>query len=388
MDIQTQEQRALHESAERFLARQCDFARHRRRLQSADASFDRALWGRFAEMGWLGVLVPESSGGLAYRPVDALPIVEAMGAQFVAEPYQEAALASAQLLLTLGDQEQQQRWLPPLADGKALTLLAHAEHGARYDLRCVTALAHRTADGYRLSGVKCALPFGDQADRWLVSARTSGALGDAEGISLFVVEAGAEGLRFVRHEGLGGEPWADAVFDGVVVPVNARLGPEGGAFAAIEAAHELLLAAAGMEAVGVLQAVLEATCEYARTRRQFGQPLASFQVIAHRLVDMFTQVELTRSLAWMAADQVGTTDDASSQRRRQLLSACKAQVSGACRLVSEHAVQIHGGIGMTDELALSHQVRRLLGIERRLGDRFEHLGRLAEAVAAGEGIYA
>lgn len=196
------------------------------------------------------------------------------------------------------------------------------------------------------------------------------------------------GLRFVRHEGLGGEPWADVLLDGVAVSSDARLGSEGGAFAAIEAAHELLLAAASIEAVGTLQAVLAATCDYARTRRQFGQPLSSFQVIAHRLVDMFTQVELTRSLAWMAVDQFGPARDASPQRRRLLLSACKAQVSTACRQVGEHAIQIHGGIGMTDELALSHQVRRLLGIERRLGDRFEHLGRLAEAVAAKEGIYA
>lgn len=388
MDIQTQEQIALYDSAARFLAQQCDFARHRRQLQRAEASFDRALWERFAEMGWLGVLAPESAGGLGYLAADAMPIVEAMGAQFVAEPYQEAALGSALLLRTLGDEAQQKRWLLPLAEGRALTLMAHAEHGARYDLRCVSTNAQRVSDGYRLNGVKCALPYGDEADRWLVSARTSGAQGEAEGISLFVVEAGAAGLRFVRHEGQGGEPWADVVLDGVVVPTDARLGSDGGAFAAIEAAHELLLAAASIEAVGTLRAVLEATCEYARTRQQFGKPLSSFQVIAHRLVDMFTQVELTRSLAWMAADQFGPACEASPRRRRLLLSACKAQVSAACRLVGEHAVQIHGGIGMTDELALSHQVRRLLGIERRLGDRFEHLGRLAEAVAAGEGIYA
>ncbi|MGB3067337.1 MAG: acyl-CoA dehydrogenase [Ottowia sp.] len=388
MEIQTHEQRALHDSAARFLSQQCDFSRHRRQQQDTEAPFDRALWARFAEMGWLGVLVPESAGGLGYPVADALPIVEAMGAQFVTEPYQEVALASVQLLLALGDEVQQERWLPAIADGRGLTLLAHAEHGARYDLRCVSTRAERMGEGYRLNGAKCALPFGDAADRWLVSARTSSASGDVEGISLFVVEAGTAGLRFARHEGLCGEPWADMVLEGVAVPASARLGAEGGAFAAIEAAHELLIAAASMEAVGTLQAVLESTREYAGTRRQFGKPLSSFQVIAHRLVDMFTQVELTRSLAWMAADQFGPAREASPERRRLLLSACKAQVSAACRQVGEHAVQIHGGIGMTDELALSHQVRRLLGIERRLGDRFEHLGRLAEAVSAGQAIYA
>lgn len=386
MWIDDDERRALRDSAARFLSQQCDFARHRRRL-AADAPLDRALWRRFAELGWLGMLLPDSVGGLGLRSADALAIVQAMGAQFVVEPYQET-LAAAHLLLATGDAAQHRRWLPGLCDGSALTLPAHAEHGARYELRCVQTRAVRAGTGYRLDGAKCALPFGAEADRLLVSARTAGAAGDADGISLFVVERGAHGLHLQPRTGLGGEPWADAVLDGVVVAGEARLGAEGAAFGAIAAAHDLLLAAACAEAVGTLQAVLDASCAYARTRRQFGQPLAGFQVIAHRLVDMFTQVEQARALAGTAAAQLADPAAQPAARGPLLLAACKAQVSAACRLVGEQAVQVHGGIGMTDELAVSHQVRRLLAIERRLGDRFHHLGVLGAAVAGGGGLYA
>ncbi|MBH1963430.1 MAG: acyl-CoA dehydrogenase family protein [Comamonadaceae bacterium] len=387
METETQDNLALYDSAARFLAEQCGFARHLRIQRSSIAPLDRALWARFADMGWLGVLLPESDGGLGYEVADALPIVEAMGQQFVTEPYQEA-LAAMQLLLTQGDRTQRGHWLPSLIEGSALMLLAHAEHGAGYDLRCVGTRAQSEGGGYRLDGTKCAVPFGDSADGWLVSARTGHESGDAEGLSLFIVEAGSAGVHFARHEGICGEPCVDIVLDGVVVPAAARLGSDGRAYPAIEAAHDLLLALACVESVGTLKSVLDSTCAYARTRHQFGQRLSSFQVISHRLVDMFTQVELTRSVARFAADQFGPARDAHARRRRQLLSACKAQTSTACRLVGEHAVQIHGGIGMTEELALSHQVKRLLSIERRLGDRFEHLGRIAEAVSAGEGIYA
>lgn len=387
VETKAQERRALYESAVRFLGEQCDFQRYRGMQQRSESFIDRTLWQRFGEMGWLGALVPESEGGLDYLAADAMPIIEAMGEYFVSEPFQEAALASTQLLLELGDSEQKARWLPALCGGRALILPAHAEHGARYDLRCVRSQARRLGEGYRLDGVKCALAYGSSADVLLVSARTTGATGDCEGISLFAIETTSKGVRFERNDGICGEPMFDVVLEAVTVPRSARLGVEGAAFPAIEQAHELLLAAASAEAVGALQAVLRSTCDYARTRQQFGKPLAAFQVIAHRLVDMFTQVELVKSLAGHAADQFGPTREQSPKRRRLLLSACKAQVSAACRSVREHAIQIHGGMGMVDEVAVSHQARRLLRIERRLGDQFEHLGRLSEAVSAGEGIY-
>lgn len=385
MQHPTAEQRALHDSATRFLAQQCDFARHRRRQQEPDAGFDRALWTRMGELGWLGVMVSEAAGGLGQAPRAALAIIEAMGGQFVSEPYPQA-LAAAQLLQALGSALQQQRWLPGLCEGSVLMLPAHAEPGARDALACVQTRAHAVAEGYRLDGRKSALPWGQAADAWLVSARTGGALDSTDGLALFIVPRDAAGLRLERHEDMAGEPVADLVLDGVAVPPDALLGPAGGAFAALDAAHAFLLAAACAEAVGTLEAVVQSTRDYARTRRQFGAPLSSFQVIAHRLVDMFTQVQLARSMAQLAARLIDEWD--ASPQQQLSLSACKAQVSAACRFVGEQAIQIHGGIGMTDELALSHQVRRLLALERRGGDRFHHLGILTERVMQGAGLYA
>ncbi len=377
----TPERRALRDSARRFLAQQCDFARHRRQ-QRPDADFDRALWRRFGEMGWLGAMVAEDAGGLGQSALEALAVVEAMGGQFVAEPYAQA-LAAAQLLQTLGDAAQRQRWLPGLCDGSLLILPAHAEPGSGHALDCVATRAVRVASGWRLDGLKCAVPCGAAADWLLISARIDAA---PEGLSLFAVERGAAGLNIEADAGIAGEALAELRLEAVEVPAQALLGRAGGACAAIEAAHDLVLAAACAEAAGTLEAVLQASCDYARTRQQFGVPLASFQVIAHRLVDMYTQGQLARSMAALAAQCL--IDETPAAQRRLRLSAAKAQVSAACQFVGEQAIQIHGGIGMTDELALSHQVRRLLAIDLRLGDRFHHLGVLSAAVMAGASLYA
>ena len=379
--------RALQDSAERLLRQAYGFERHRQRV-AQQGGLDRALWARFAEMGWLGMTVPAAAGGLGQDLPAAMGLVETLGRHLVVEPYQEAALASTRLLCLLGHAAQQAAWLPGIADGSALTVPAHAEAGARYALACVQTRAIRVGEGagggWRIDGAKCAVALGHDADRLLVSARTAGALDDPAGISLFVVERGAAGLSSSCYAGIDGTPLADLRFDGVRVAQGARLGEEGGAFAAIADAHALLLAAACVESIGVMQALLDASRDYAKTRRQFGTPLAGFQVIAHRLVDMFTQVELSRSLAWVAVGQAM----APGPKAARMLSACKAQISAACRQVGEHAVQLHGGIGMTDELPASHHYRRLVAIERRLGDRFHHLGLLAEAVSAGNGLYA
>lgn len=382
MQSSSLETSALQTSAVRFLAQQCSFARHRQRQPGV--RLDRALWRQLGEMGWLGVMLSEESGGLGQSPREALTLVEAMGAQFVAAPY-APALAAAQLLQAAGSAEQRARWLPSVCDGSALLLLAHAEAGSGHALPCVQTRASAVADGYLLSGSKCTLPWGDDADALLISARLGGALDDEDGIALFMVEPGSAGLHFERREGIAGEPLVDVRLDRLWVPGPARLEPAGGALAGLSRAHDLLLAADCAEAVGTLEAVLQATRDYARTRHQFGAPLSSFQVIAHRLVDLFIQVQLARSMAQLAATLVCVP--APEPQQRAQLSACKAQVSAACRFVGEQAVQIHGGIGMTDELALSHQVRRLLALERSRGDRFHHLGVLTDGVMQGTGLY-
>ena len=380
-----QEHDALRESANRFLIEQCGFERHRQRQQSADAGSNLALWRQMAELGWLGITLGEPWGGMAQSPRAALSLIEAMGAQFVPAPYAEA-LAATHLLQLLGRPDQQATWLPRLCEGAALGLVAHVEPGARYELDCVSTRADKVEQGFRLSGRKSAVPWGDAADLLLVSARTGDAPGQRGDLSLFVVERSTAGLRFEGHAGIADERWADVILDHVVVPQDALLGPAGEAQDARDGTHAFLVAADCAEAVGTMDAVLQETREYASTRKQFGTPLARFQVIAHRLVDMFIQVQLARSMAQLAASIVDDGPHTSAARLR--LAACKAQISHACRFVGEQAVQIHGGIGMTDELALSHRVRRLLAIDRRRGDQFHHLGTLAESVQQGVGLYA
>lgn len=380
-----QEHDALRESANRFLTEQCNFERHRQRQKQIDDGFDLALWRQMAELGWLGIMAGESWGGMAQSSRTALSLIEAVGAQFVPAPYAEA-LAATHLVQWLGRPEQQASWLPRLCEGAALCLVAHNEPGARYEPDCVNARAEKLDHGFRLTGRKCAVPWGDAADLLLVSARTETALKNGGGLSLFAVERGAPGLRFECHTGIADDRLADVVLDGVVVSQDALLGPIGAAHDALDRVHAFLLAADCAEAIGTLDAVLQATREYARTRQQFGKPLAGFQVIAHRLVDMFIQVQLARSMAQLAATIVDEGSFTTAARLR--LAACKAQISHACRFVGEQAVQIHGGIGMTDELALSHQVRRLLAIDRRRGDQFHHLGTLTESVQQGAGLYA
>lgn len=374
--------RELQDSVARFVAQRCNFTTFRQR-QAQDAGLDRALWSQFGEMGWLGVMCPESVGGMNQSFTEACQIVEAMAGQFVIEPYQQA-LAAMHVLATLGTPAQQQRWLPGACAGERVLLLAHAEAGARYDLHCVQTRAQEVEGGFRLQGTKCAIPCGDAADLLIVSARTSGGIGDAHGISLFALDMAQHASRVTRHVAFNGDPCADVQLDGLVVPHASLLGAKGQASAVILAAHQLLLVMSCVDAAGTLHSVLDATRAYANMRRQFGQPLSRFQVIAHRLVDMFVQVELARSMAWMGVEAHSPQAD---PRRDLRLSAAKAMVSTACRQVGEAAVQIHGGIGMTDELALSHQVRRLLAIERQLGDRFHHLGVLSHAVARGDGLY-
>jgi alkylation response protein AidB-like acyl-CoA dehydrogenase len=383
--VQDEDHGAMQDAANRLLQQRSGLGRRRARLAGQDG-LDRLLWSRFAEMGWLGWTVPEAATGLGQGLAGPMALVETMGRHLVLEPFQEGALAASRLLMRLGDAAQQAALLPGIVDGTALTLPAHEELGARYALSCVQTRARRDPQGWCLDGAKAAVPFGPDADRLLVTARTGGALDAQDGISLFVVERGNAGLSWQPGRGIDGTPTADLQLQGLRLPHTALLGPEGGAFGALASAQAVLLAAACADAVGTMQALLETTRDHAQIRRQFGQPLGSFQVIAHRLVDMFTQIELSRSMAALAAREADGATQGPPQWLR--LSASKVQISAACQVVGEHAIQIHGGIGMTDELAASHLYRRLIAIERRLGDRFHHLGQLAAAISAGGGLYA
>ena len=338
------------------------------------------MWAAFAEMGLLGVPFPEEHGGFGGTAVDVMLVMEAMGEALVVEPYWVNVGLAGRLLARAGSAEQQKRILPALIQGKHRLAFAHTERTARYDLRHVGARAKRSGQGFTLEGEKRAVLHGAGADTLIVSARTSGADTDAAGISLFLVDRGAAGLTVKDYRTIDELRAADVWLSGVVVPAEAMLGTEGRALPAIEDAADYATALLCAEAVGAIRFANETTLEYIKNRRQFGVPIGSFQALQHRMVDMVISYEQARSMACLACVKV---DTAGAAERRQVVSAAKIKVADACRHVSQEAVQLHGGMGMTEELKISHTFRRLTMIGQTFGDAEHHLERFAAADSAG-----
>ncbi len=375
----TSEQQLLGDTVQRFLAREYGFEARKKIVASAEG-WSREVWARFAEMGLLSLQVPEAHYGMAPAVVETLLTVTAFGKALVVEPYLASAIVGTALVRELGSPAQQEALLRPMAAGEKITVAAHGEEGARYDLARVSTTAAREGGGWRLRGKKAVVEHAPQADVLLVSARTAGGPADPAGISLFLVPRGAPGVSLTAYPTLDGRRAADVALD-VTLPADALLGPEGGAFAGISTAFDLGLAAVCAEGVGVLQATLDATIEYTKTRKQFGVPIAKFQALQHRMADMLILVEQARSMSYLAAMRAG---DADPVERRRALSAAKVTVGQACRFVGQQAVQLHGGMGVTDETAVSHAFRRLVAIELSLGDTEHHLEQFIAASAAAK----
>jgi alkylation response protein AidB-like acyl-CoA dehydrogenase len=261
-----------------------------------------------------------------------------------------------------------------MATGEKIAVLAHFESGARFESQWVTTRARKAGERYRLDGHKGVVMHAGAADTLLVSARTAGEAGDAQGVSLFLVPRAASGVTLDIYPTVDGQRAADVYLKGVEVPVASRLGPEGGALAAIEAALDIGLAALCADAVGVMQALVDATIEYVRMRQQFGQPIGRFQALQHRIADMLVHLEQARSMSYLAALRCTAENVA---ERRRALSAAKAVIGQASRFVGQQAVQLHGGMGMTDELIVSHWFKRLTGAQLMFGDSDTHLQRYA-----------
>ena len=373
----TAEQQLLADTVQRFLSQEYGFEARRKILKSREG-WSREIWSRLAEMGLLSLQVPEAHGGMAPATVETLLTMSAMGRALVVEPFLSSAIVATALLRDLGSPEQQERLLPALAAGERIAVPAHGEEGARYDLQRVATAARREGGGFVLRGRKAVVLHAPAADLLLVSARTAGAPDEARGISLFLVPRDAAGVQLVPYPTIDGHRAAEVALDGVRLPADALLGAEGEAFGALSAAFDLGLAALCAEASGALQATLDTTIEYAKTRKQFGVPIAKFQVLQHRMTDMLMHVEQARSMSYLAAMSAEAAD---AGARRRSLSAAKVVVGQACRFVGQQAVQIHGGMGVSDEVAVSHYFKRLLAIEVSLGDTEHHLEQFIAASA-------
>ena len=367
----SEDQQLLQESVQRFVRENYSFER-RRQLVATEQGYSDAHWQQFAELGWLGIPFPEEHGGLGMSGVETMVVMEAIGNGLVAEPYLSTVILGGGAVAAAGSDEQKAEILPAVAEGKCKLAFAFAERQARYNLQDVEVRAEAANGSYRLSGMKSVVFGAPTADRFVVSARTAGGSRDADGITLFLVAADAPGLS-VR-----GYPTADGLRAGEVTlegtPVEGVLGDLDGALPTIEGVVDRAIAAVSAEAVGLMGTLNDMTLEYLKTREQFGQPIGRFQVLQHRMVDMFIAHEEAKSMAMMAAMRI---DEEDADARKKAMSAAKVQIGKSARFVGQQSIQLHGGIGMTDEYAAGHYFKRLTMIDRSFGDNDYHLRRYA-----------
>ena len=342
----TSEQTLLRESASRFL--------------SETDLHGPALWAAFAELGWLGLAIPETHGGLGLGPVEVAILAEELGRHRLAEPFVAETVLAAGLLADAGAR---QDLLPGIADGSVRLALAHLEPGARACLAHVATTATRANDAWALNGEKTAALGADSASFFLVTARTSGSVRDLDGITLFLLPRTFDGLHLETHAAVDGSTIGVLRLADAVTPDALTLD----AYPLLEAAIRRALAAWSAEAVGAMDALLRATIEYTSTRVQFGRPTAANQAVRHRLADMAVALEEARSLALRATLVL---DD-------RAVTAARVKVGRAARFVAEQAVQLHGAMGVTEELSIGAYLRRLLALETLFGSPDEHLRRHA-----------
>ena len=371
----TDEQQQLRDTLARFVQKDYTFEKRKAILKSKDG-WSREAWKQLADMGLTALGLPEAHGGLPGTPVDTMVVMDVFGRGLVVEPYLATVVLGAELVARAGSESQQAAILPKVAAGEHLLALAHDEVGARYELEHVATTAKPQGDHYVLNGAKTVVLHGAQADTLIVSARTSGKVRDAKGIALFLVDRKAAGVTVTDHPTHDGQRAAEVALKGAR---GELLGKDGQGHALLEHAQARGIAALCAEAVGNMAALVEITLAYVKTRKQFGVPIGSFQALQHRMADMVMYVEQARSMCYLAAAKADAPDAA---ERRRALSAAKAYVGQAGRFVGQQAVQLHGGIGVTDEANVSHYFKRLTLINATFGDADHHLGRFSDALLA------
>ncbi len=378
MDLSlSEEQRLLGEAAGRFIAGRYSFEARRAILQSPEG-FSRDIWREFADLGWLGLSIPEEHGGLGASAVETGLVMEALGRALVVEPYLPTAVICARLIAELGSEEQKSELLPPIVEGKSLFAFAHAEPQARFALEDVATMATRTHEGWHISGRKDVVLGAPWADTLLVAARISGNQRERSGIGVFVVPAPSEGLTTTAYPTLDGGRAGNIELIEVAVPAEALLGDNADALPAIEKVVDYAIAAMASEATGCMQVLLDTTIAYTRQRIQFGKPLADNQVLRHRMASMAVRIEEARASALNAVLMA----DADPVTRARAASSAKVKVGRAARFVAEQAVQLHGGMGVTEELNVGAYFKRLMAIEIVFGSPEFHLRRHARLSAS------
>ena len=369
------EQIALQETLRRFISRDYEFER-RRELARSDLGFSAEAWAQYAELGLLSLSFPEEFGGLGGNAVDIMLVMEQIGRGLLLEPFLSSVVICGGLICDAGSDSLKANLLPRIGRGELKLALACYEAAGRYDLSRLACTAVRNGGGWRLSGQKIVVLDAPSADYFLVSARGGG---DAESTgSLFLVERGTAGLSLRSYPTQSGHRAADLRLDDVVVGADALIGAPGGGLAMVERAVDKGIAALCAESVGIIAALNETTLNYLKTRKQFGVPIGKFQALQHRMADMFIAAEQSRSMAVNAAVYADSEDAA---MRRRAVSGAKAYIGRAARLVGQEAVQMHGAMGVVDDVIVSHYFKRLTMIDMSFGDVDHHLARFSDMLA-------
>jgi len=372
----TEEQRLLRDSVERLLADHYGFDKRRSYLAQPEG-WSRGLWAQYAELGLLGLPFPEDYGGFGGGPIEVMLVMEAFGRVLALEPYLATVVLGGTAMRLAGGEEQKASMLPQIAEGELILAFAHGERQSRYDLTDVLTTAKPKGSGWVLDGAKSVVLHGDSAQRLILSARNSGERDDPDGITLFLVDAASNGVARRAYPMRDGTRAAEISLSGVEVGEEDVLGEVGAGFPVIERVVEAGIAATAAEAVGAMETMQAMTLEYLRTRTQFGRPIGQNQVLQHRATEMLMELERGRSMAMLAAMMVEEPDAA---ERAHNIAMAKVGVGQASKFVSQNAIQLHGGIGMTEEYAVGHYFRRCMVIEHTFGDTAHHLSRLAEQV--------
>ena len=366
----TDDQEQLRDAVRKWVDKGYSFER-RHQLAKA-GGFSREAYGEIADLGLAGLYITEDDGGLGMGPVEGMVVMEELGRGIVLEPFGQTLVTSG-VLGAYAPAEVKSAWLPKIASGEALVVLAHQERQARYRLESCTTQAKEATGGFSLAGAKSIVPAGDRADAFVVPAQLDGAM------ALFLVERSAKGVATHGYSTQDGGRAAELALTDAPAALVTRDG-----LAALQHAVDIGIAAVCAEAVGVMDKTLAITVEYMNTRKQFGVAISSFQALRHRIADMKMQLELARSMSYYASLKL----NAPAEERRRALARAKYQLGVSMRFVGQQAVQLHGGIGVTDEYIVSHYFKKLTQLEMTFGDTLHHLGQVSEQMQETAGVFA
>ena len=367
----TEEQTLLQESVSRFMQNDYGFEA-RQKNASTEQGFSAENWQTFAELGWLGVPFSEADGGFGGGAIETALMSEQFGRGLLIEPFLATVILAGGAIKHGGSEEQKSQYLPGIIDGSKHAALAFVEPQARFNIADITTTATADGDGYVLNGYKAVVLNGPQADFLVVSARTSGEQRDEDGVSLFVMDAATAGVSRRDYPTVDAFRASEITFENVKIGADSLIGEAGKGLPILQQAIDDGVLSVGAEAVGCMEVLYKDTVEYCKQREQFGQPIGKFQVLQHRMVDMFMEHEQSKSLMFMAAMRMAEGYGAEAQKA---VSAFKVQVGKSGKFVGQNAVQLHGGMGMTEELNIGHYFKRLTIIDTLFGNVDFHLQR-------------